>query len=308
MWSDDDCLRYFTRYGWDLSGNLLVGDAAFAAYLQHVRRPPAALAPEARALAFAEAAEHVLDSGMAGSSAAGEQPKFLATVAPEQAVLVKFSPPTNEPVGQRVADLLWCEHLMHGVLAARGCASARSEVVQAAGRVFLQVERFDRQGRGGRLGLLSLAALDLEFVGGNPHGWVESVQSLARQGEVPAALATQVRWVALVGQLTGNNDMHGGNLAFFARGLRPYALAPIYDMLPMLYAPYQGNLPQRRLNPPSPTPQDAPVWASACATAETFWRAVAAHPHISSAFRVIGQDNAAQVAQLAQLAQHLPQS
>jgi hypothetical protein len=167
MWSDDDCLRYFTRYGWDLSGNLLVGDAAFAAHLQHLRDAPKGLDAASRARAFVRSAENVLESGMAGSSAVGEQPKFLSTVAGRQ-VLVKFSPQVADPVGERVADLLWCEHLMHGVLAARGIPSANSEVVQAGGRIFLQVERFDREGAGGRHGLLSLTALDLH--GPAPRG------------------------------------------------------------------------------------------------------------------------------------------
>jgi hypothetical protein len=100
--------------------------------------------------------------------------------------------------------------------------------------------------------------------------------------------------------------MHGGNIAFFSRNLQPYALAPIYDMLPMLYAPYQGNVPKKRFKPPSPTPQDVGVWNLACAMAEAFWRQVAEHPHISPGFRAIGRANTALVAEVAALASYLP--
>ena len=307
LWSDDDCLRYFARYGWDLPGSLLVGDAAFQAYLQAMHAPPAALNADTRAAAYVRYAADVLASGAAGSSAAGEQPKFLARLRPGgRAVLVKFSPLTGDAVGRRMADLFWCEHLMHRLLTARGCDSVRSEILEAGGRVFLQMDRFDRTAAGGRHGLVSLSALDLEFVGGDPHGWVASVIELARLKKLPEHVTQQVRWLALVGQLIGNTDMHGGNLAFYVRGMQPTGLAPVYDMLPMLYAPYQGHLPSRVFTPPLPTPRDQDVWPSACAAAMQFWGEVGSHARISADFRARALENRAKVEHVARYQRHLP--
>lgn len=66
------------------------------------------------------------------------------------------------------------------------------------------------------------------------------------------------------GQLIAYTDMHDGNLSFVPGQPGPW-LAPVYDMLPMLYAPQRGvELPERAFTPRLPLPAER---ASALATA-----------------------------------------
>ena len=79
----------------------------------------------------------------AGSSAGGEQPKFLAVRATDgQHVLVKFTPPRGTPFGERWHDLLVCEDLAGKTLLRHGIAAAASQLVESARRTYLVSERF----------------------------------------------------------------------------------------------------------------------------------------------------------------------
>lgn len=84
----------------------------------------------------------------AGSSAGGEQAKFLARTATGEAVLVKFTPPRGTPFGERWHDLLWAEHLALQLLAEHGVPVATSRIVSAPQRTHLVSPRFDRAGPG----------------------------------------------------------------------------------------------------------------------------------------------------------------
>jgi hypothetical protein len=64
-------------------------------------------------------------------------------------------------------------------LAACGRAASRTDLFQAGGRTFLEVERFDGVGLSGRRGLVSMAALDAEFVG-SFAGWIPRPWDCAR--------------------------------------------------------------------------------------------------------------------------------
>ncbi len=305
-WSGDLTLGYLARHGWDTPGALLVGEEALRLHLARATEPPAGIAPSQRARRYPRLAEDALAAGIPGSSAGGEQAKFLGWRAPGPvAVLVKFSPPVGEPVGRRLADLLVCEHLAHGVIAAHGFQAPRSELVEAGGRLFLEVERFDRLAWPGRRGVLSLAALDLEHVG-RQRGWSETAAALCDLGLIDRALLSPIRWLEAFGRLIGDSDMHPGNLSFFVRGTRITELAPAYDRLPMLYAPEGGNLVERAFAPAPPLAAEAGVWADACRAAGEVWRAAAAHPLVSRGFRAIARANAKEVASLAGQARLLP--
>lgn len=305
-WSGDLTLGYLARHGWDTPGALVVGDEALRLYLARAAEPPAGITASQRARRYPRLAEDALAAGIPGSSAGGEQAKFLGWRAPGPvAVLVKFSPPVGEPVGRRSADLLVCEHLAHRAIEAHGLPAARSELIEAGGRVFLEVERFDRLPGGGRRGVLSLAALDLEYVG-RLRGWSETAAELAALGLVERALLGPIRWLEAFGRLIGDHDMHAGNLSFFARGTRVTGLAPAYDRLPMLYAPEGGNLVERAFAPAPPLAVEADVWADACRAAGEVWRAAASHPLVSRGFRAIARANAKKVASLAERARLLP--
>ena len=259
LWSADHTLRYWTRFGWNLPGSLIVGKPAFQAYLEHVRTPRTVSAKQ-RSRRYPVLADDVLAAGPAGSSAAGEQPKFLVTVSPGQReMLVKFSPRKRGAVSRRFADLLVAEHMAHGVLRRHGQTAAESTLIEAGSRLFLEVKRFDRTEAGGRRGVISLLSLDAEHLG-RMRSWTESTRLLAEAGHLDASLVERVQWIERFGQLIANTDRHLGNVSFFARGARVLELAPVYDMVPMLYAPVQGHLPEREFVPPIPTADDAPIW------------------------------------------------
>src|SRR5262249_34839329 len=131
-------------------------------------------------------------------------------------VLVKFSPPTEETIGRRIADLLVCEHLAHEVLRTHEMVSARSDLVSGGGRLFLEVERFDRTAKG-RKGLISLMALDMEF-GGGLKSWSGTAKSLFSQKKIAEPVYRNIVWLETFGRLIGNTDMHHGNVSLFAQG------------------------------------------------------------------------------------------
>lgn len=85
-----------------------------------------------------------------------------------------------------------------------------------------------------------------------------------------------------------NNDMHEGNLAF-----RPgLSLAPVYDMLPMAYAPMRGGeLPRRDFHPSLPLPAEADAWKQAATAAIGFWESGSEDVRISDDFRRICDEN-----------------
>jgi hypothetical protein len=80
-------------------------------------------------------------------------------------VLVKFSPPVETEVGQRWSDLLIAEHLALETLSAAGISSAMSRIFRFETRTYLEVDRFDRVGLTGRVGVTSLSAIDTGFYG-----------------------------------------------------------------------------------------------------------------------------------------------
>jgi hypothetical protein len=106
-----------------------------------------------------------------------------------------------------------------------------------------------------------------------------------------------VRRIATFGQLIGNTDMHFGNLSFFHSFGAPLALAPVYDMLPMMYAPIAGDeLPQRQYEPPLPVADNLDIWPAIAERAVEYWSAVARHELISPDFARLARENAARLA------------
>lgn len=244
-WSDVHVLRALMAHGDNLIGNLLLGDIARERFIDSPLPSPV---DETQYPRLAEAAER---GDVPGSSAGGEQPKFIAFTG--QHVLVKFTSADNDRVAQRWRDLLAAEHLAAGVLHTAGVPVASSRLLDIAGRRFLEVARFDRVGRLGRRAQYSLASLEAEFVGDAQSPWPVLAARLAAQGIVSAEAAAEAALLFAFGTLIGNTDMHNGNLAFVAEEGRPYRLAPAYDMLPMAFSPRSGGslpteLPPARLH------------------------------------------------------------
>ena len=300
-WSGDDTVRWAVAVGADLPGNLFLGDEA----LNRVLSAPTTIRVlrAERTVRYPELADSALAGELTGSSAGGEQPKFLATRVETDAngaesdtpVLVKFSPPVAESVGARVADLLVAEHLALAAVNEAVYPAALSRLIRAGGRMFLEVERFDREGRCGRRGVVSLAAIGAHFTG-ETDGWTSVCARLAREGVIGAADAHHARWLDRFGALIGNTDRHAWNLSFYAEEGRVTGVAPAYDMLPMRWYPRSGECPEGALALPSLDGDDPRGWQTAGAAALHFWEAVAMHPMISPRFSETAAEAARRVA------------
>ena len=173
-WTDEHYLRYLTHCGSDAVGDLILGSAALDDYLLRQRQ----LAPHdigQRNRYFPELAEQSMQGGVPGPSVQGEHPKFAVTLIEQGEVrhaLVKFSPPVDTLVGKRWSDLLIAEHVALETLRAAQISSAKSRLFQFENRTYLEVERFDRVGLGGRIGVTSLLAIDTGFYG-EVDSWIE---------------------------------------------------------------------------------------------------------------------------------------
>ena len=309
FWSDDDVLRALALCGDDLPGNLVVGEAAFARFHSLPQRASRA-ASTADYPALANAA---MQGSMGGSSAGGEQPKFCTIVGGGGAagsvggegprhVLVKFSPAGDAPTDQRTRDLLVCEHLALQTLANAGIPAAASRISTGEGRVFLEVERFDRtpinaanpQGLG-RIGMVSLMVYDAEYVGAMDN-WADTANRMQARQLLHPADARTLRLLEAYGALIANTDRHYGNISLLLDD-DDWALAPAYDMLPMLYAPVGGELVPRNFadRPLQPTAATLPEWPQALALARSFWAAASADLRISTGFRQIAAENLSQI-------------
>ncbi len=306
LWSAEDTLVYLTRFGWDVPGSFIVGDEAFGAFLQKARSSAGRVTSRSRRARYEALADDILSLGVAGSSAAGEQPKFLVTrESGPTSVLVKFSPLLRDATSRRWGDLLVCEHVALGVLAGGGQPAARSQIVKGKERLFLEVERFDRMGAIGRRGVLSLTSIALEH-GVTLASWSAAASELVAEGVLAATDREAIRWLELFGGLIANTDRHTGNLSFYSKGARLDGLAPAYDVLPMAYAPSGAGPAEPSFEPSLPGPGDGGVWPTVHAAAVRFWKAVAAHPAITKGFARIARRNAAVVEGLADVGDRLP--
>ena len=303
-WTDADVLHVLSHSGSDVSGNLILGNPAYEQWQRSKVEPHEPLKSRALGRAYARLAEQAVASGVPGSSAAGEFPKFSAmrelagSTTPH--VLVKFSGADDSPAVRRWSDLLACEHLaLQCATTMPGIDAARSRIVIHGGRTFLEVERFDRHGLFGRSRLNSLTTLNTALFGDSSTDWTRLASRLAAAGLVTADDIERIQHLWWFGRLIANTDMHTGNLAFRPEGT--LALAPTYDMLPMLYAPLRGGeVPGRTFEPPLPLPTQRSVWANACVAAVSFWSSAARDARIGKAFRQVCAANATRLRQLAE--------
>lgn len=262
-WSDTHMLRALIAHGHDVVGNLLLGDIARERFIDAPAPTPV---DPADYPALADAAER---GDVPGSSAGGEQPKFVAFT--DHHVMVKFSSAEDNPVARRWRDLLAAEHLAAQVLVDAGIPASRSRLIDIAGRRFLEVERFDRVGQNGRRAVHSLLSVEAEFVGDARSPWPVLAARLAAEGIITNEAAAGAELLYAFGTLIGNSDMHNGNLSFISEHGRPYHLAPAYDMLPMAFRPLASgtlpdSLPAARLH----SSVSAETWRQALSLADLF--------------------------------------
>lgn len=308
-WSEEDALQAITRFGADSVGNLIIGSSALALYLKELQSPPEPAEEADVPRIYAALADEAMSDGIPGSSAAGEFPKFTAARAADDTcvkVLVKFSGSDNSLSSERWADLLVCEHLAMRILPAlTGIRTARTRILQTE-RTFLESERFDRHGLFGRSAVCTWAAINYAWFGLAGRPWPEGAAALQKRELIEPSGLEDIACVWHFGKLIANSDMHDGNLSFRPHriGSRAgFGVAPVYDMLPMRYAPLRGvELPPVSFQPPLPLPAERSAWARAARAAVEFWDTAANDLRISEAFRAICAENRNRVRRAIELA------
>lgn len=288
-WDDDTVVHVLLQRGVDTSGNLILGDVALQRWLQVKAAVANPLDETQIETGYMTLANQASARGIAGSSAAGEFPKFTALRQLEGAstehVIVKYTAPDQSDTVQRWSDLLVCEHLALKALNSVGeivCASSR--ILQMQGRTFIEVERFDRHGLFGRSPLCSLEAIEAALLNATSRNWPDAAAMMQAQGWLTPDAVLQVQVIWWFGRLIGNSDMHRGNLSFVPTPTMQ--VAPVYDMLPMMFAPMQGGeIPNVAFVPDLPMPAQALAWKKASMAAQAFWQTAAQDSRISQAFR-----------------------
>ncbi|QDE72219.1 type II toxin-antitoxin system HipA family toxin YjjJ [Myxococcus xanthus] len=277
-WTEDHQLMALALRGDDCVGNRIIGTASLDLFLASTLRP----STDAQ---YPELARSSMSSE-AGSSAGGEQPKFTAYVEGRH-VLVKFAASDNSAAAQRWRELLVCEGLALEAVRNAGIPAATTRSIRVEGYQFLEVERFDRVGERGRNALLSLKAIDNEYLGHEGKGstWTSAARYLLQIQYISDEDAKRMRWLDTFGQLTGNTDRHFGNLSFFEEGPKRFRLAPAYDMLPMMFAPVGTSIVERTFEPRPPTAETLDVWADAAQHALAYWNRLEQTPELSDTFR-----------------------
>lgn len=290
LWLEDEVLYALRAYQGENAGGWIVGEEN---YQRWVSAPEAvAIAQSEKLNRYQQLAEEALAGEIVGFSAGGEQPKFACYAETErgnQNVLVKFSAGERNAVSERWSDLLIAESIALAVLSAANIdASKAAAICCEAGQVFLESIRFDCTGMRGRRQIVSLEALQSEYAS-SPGAWPTVMHRLAGQGIIEAGAHQQTEKIWAFGRLIANSDMHAGNLSFYYSD-PPMALAPVYDMLPMAYAPAaSGRVRQEPMDIRVDAAVGKTAWGFALPLAERFWQQVAEDKRISAGFRHIAR-------------------
>lgn len=284
---EDAQLAWFTREGWDGPGDLIVGAGALEAW-RAARVHRNVVEGRNRPRQYMRLAESALECALAPQAQLpGEAPKFTALTdhgGHIVQVLVKFSAPIATAEGQRQGELLLAEHLAHGYLNARGVCAVHSRMFRFGGRIFLEIDRFDRVGAEGRRSVTSLAALGLPQTG-RAHGRAAAAAQLAGAGVLPRNDARQIRLVEAFSELIGNRDRGPEDLTLFHRPDGRFALAPAHGLSPTLLANDAAGDAGVGVVAPVPSALTADVWPQAVRLAEGYWQRLAAEPQFSTGFR-----------------------
>jgi hypothetical protein len=301
VWHADDIVTALLRYGQNLQGAFILGQDMLASVQEKMLADPDSMPAASRSKFYPSIADSTIAGEWPGSSAAGEQPKFTACISDGDCVrhiIVKFNGKAGRPEDKRWGDLLLAEHLASGILSEAGIPAAKTHLVEAGGRRFLESFRFDRVGSHGRRSLVSLSALDAAFFGKADTPWTAAADRLRKTGWMSSEDAGKLSLLWWFGTLIGNTDMHYGNVSLYLTKNRPLGLAPAYDMLPMLYRPgIEGGLPEQALSPKPPPPESVSTWSSASNLAISFWSSLSQSSTATAAFRRIARDNLSIISQ-----------
>lgn len=302
LWTESQTLKALSRLGNETVGNMIVGQPAYQKWV--LKPAEVMITQENKISVYEQLADKSLAGQQVGSSAGGEQPKFSGYVEHQQRpashVLVKFSPKNVNENTQRWGDLLRAEAHALTLLQRASIPAARAEIYTGrGGEVFLQVDRFDRTGEKGRKGLASLEAVAAEFAGVN-GSWVAIATKLQKEKYLSKETLERIGELYAFGKLIANGDMHQGNLSFIDPPLIPekfaFELSPVYDMLPMTFAPDRsGNMKRQAISIVIDPVVSKAQWLKAQRWATLFWVAVVNDAMISDAFRQLASQMLAQV-------------
>jgi hypothetical protein len=276
-WRVDAIWNVLLQHADDLMGDLLIGAQALERHAR--RRLVASTRRDYDALA-----DRASEGGLPASSAGGEHQKFTALVN-DAHVIVKFSPPLATEPGQRWADLLICEHLALESLKDAGISAAQSAIVMTHQRTHLEVQRFDRVGVRGRRAIASLRAIDMEHNPTSARDWAAATAALAERNLLDHKDADTAALLEAFGRLIANSDRHFGNLSFFWNDDGRFTLAPVYDMLPMAFAPTSHGTLDEVKQLETYDARTLAAWPKARELAASYWRRVLEDSRISKRFK-----------------------
>lgn len=270
LWSAGQVLTALSERGEDLPGNILVGHESsrrYAAFAQTMRAGALAANDLDELLTALQHELEVTVSAPGGSSSVGgERPKLLvrgvSTSGAFNDIIVKFSPRIGTELGARWRNLLAMEALCGAALEKHGVDACVAQSATVNQRGVLLSARFDRTHAAGRVGAGTLqwlaaerdvAALDAAKV----------CEGLAKDGLISQPDAATADRVHAFSAAIGNTDAHLGNygLTFDEQGKA--SLAPIYDVLPMVFAPRFDELPDPHIKSrPNPIREDIEPWVA----------------------------------------------
>lgn len=292
-WGDEHVVAYLFSRGVNLPGNLVFGAASHQLEMD-LRNVPPTLDADRAAHYLARAT--TLKDAAYGSSAGGEQPKFLGITEGAGHVIVKFA-----RADSRMGELLPLEHLALRCLNEVGVPSSPTRLVVSGDYVFLEVKRFDRILLSGRVGMLSAGAIDDEYFGMRDT-WSEFATRCKQAKYLSDDDVLYVDTMAAFSELIGNTDRHFENISVLVDDDSEYkCIAPAYDILPMRYATIGGgvNPPLTPIAPRVGSIGAKPeVWSRAAQAAERFWVAVQTEQldaPISNEMRALATENLAVV-------------
>jgi len=130
--------------------------------------------------------------------------------------------------------------------------------------------------------------------------WFATAQQLRRNKIITAPTLEKIEQIYAFGKLIANSDMHQGNLSFIDPAIDPLkqslTISPVYDMLPMAFAPTNAGVMRREAAPLTLDPLVSKAkWLNAQAWAQEFWRKVQNDAAISLEFRQLASEMLAQV-------------
>lgn len=296
LWQEEEILYALTIFDGDYTGGWLVGNENYRRWIE--ADAPQAITVDEKIACYTRLAHDALAGEIVGSSAGGEQPKFTCYAQTSQGdahVIVKFTVPQKTAIAQRWGDLLLAESIALRLLRETGIAACEATTLfSPEGQVYLEAKRFDCVGIAGRRPIVSLEALQSEYVS-SPGIWPDAMRHLLDQKLITEETLARCEKIWAFGRLIANSDMHAGNLSFYLTDA-PFEMTPVYDMLPMAFAPNSaGMMRNEAVELKFDFTVSPAAWRFAIPLATTFWQTLVTDKRISPDLRAIADKMPAKI-------------